>query len=182
MVADLTYLTCFLRNVSVVGFLWFLNWKRKLIDYIFLPSKCFLSLRTQLIGAAARTASWEMDGRRTLTWRALLPTSLPLGLQVYFRNIHPFGIALARKAFQDFKQRNYLFWLMLWPIPSWTRTRPWMEGGVTRGAKAGIPVRRPLQLSMLAMVEGVRIGHILKHKPMLQGLDYGVRETRWEWL
>ena len=46
---------------------------------------------------------------------------------------------------------------------------------MTPGAKAGIPVRRPLQLSMLAMVEGVRIGHILKHKPMLQGLDYGVR-------
>lgn len=137
MLAELTYLICFLRNVSVVDFLWCLNWERKLIDCIFLPLKSCPSLWTQMTGAAAVTAGWAMDGRRTLAWRPFLPPRLLLGLQVYVRNIYSVATVFAKKAFQGFEQSYDPVWLMLWPFPFSTGNWLWMEGGVTPRAKAG---------------------------------------------
>ena len=51
LVADSTCLSYeFLRNVNVTGFLWYPNWKSKLINYIFLLLRSIFSLRSQIIG------------------------------------------------------------------------------------------------------------------------------------
>lgn len=172
--------------MNVVGVLWCLNWKRKLIDCTFFPLKSFLSLWTQIVGAAAGTASWEIDGRRTLAWRLLVPPSLSLGLQVYFRNVHPFGIVLLPRLFRILsKETTWSDWCCDQFPPELGIDCGWREEW-HQELKQGSRHTCWEALAIICLGNGGRSGkwsyseYILKYKPMLvrTGLWRKRKETR----